>query len=158
MVLDVDRFEDFTDEIICTPHKRKSRPTDRKTKEVAKPETPDERVDVHLNKLKLQWSDLDETKQQEKISNYYKWVEISLREKQPLYQESDLDIEVKDKITKITHKPTGYFALSVGLESDHLRQRDAEINLYNRIDRHYKDWTRTSPEFKQKHLNSDRTL
>ena len=44
MVLDVDRFEDFTDEVVRTPHKRKSRPTDRKIKEAPKPETPDEKV------------------------------------------------------------------------------------------------------------------
>ena len=62
--------------------------------------------------------------------------------KQPLFQESDLRVNINNKITTITHKPTGYYAVSVGLESDHLRQRDAETNLYNRIDRHFRDWTK----------------
>lgn len=140
----LDRFEEYADEVVRTPHKRKSKPTDRKIKEKEATNTPNERITKHIDRLKLQWSNVPEEKQKENLEKYYKWVEISLKDKQPLFEESDLDIVVNKKITKVTHKPTGFFALSIGLESDHLRQRDAEINLYNKINKHYKDWTKAS--------------
>lgn len=152
MSLDFESFDDFENEKHRRGGSRKSRPADRKTKETVQDETPEKKVERRIEKLKLEWHDLDKDQQNQNFITYYKWVKTSLREKQPLYEESDLEIQVNDKITILKHMPTGYFALSVGLESEHLRKRDAEINLYNRIDRHFQNWSKTSDKFKQEHL------
>lgn len=158
MVLDVDRFEDFADEVIRTPHKRKSKPTDGKVKENIKEETPDQKVDKYLNRLKLLWSNLPQEEQENKLNSYYSWVKSSLALNEPIFEENQLLIKNERKMTKVTHIPTEMFGLDIGLEDERMRIINAKDKAYLRVDRHFKDWTRTSPEFKQKHLNSDRTL
>lgn len=151
MTLNIDAFEDFELEEVRPHGRRKPKPTDRKIKENLNKETPEEKVEVYLSRLKLQWSNLPQEEQEKKLSTYITWVKNSLAVNEPLFEENELLIKSERKISKVTHIPTGMFSLDVGIEDERTRVINAKDKAYLRVDRHFMDWTRTSLEFRQKH-------
>lgn len=69
------------------------------------------------------------------------------------FEDSDLDIETSDqknrKFTKVTHKPTKIYGIDVGIDNERERLINARDKAFVLVDKHLRDWRKTSIEFRK---------
>jgi len=159
MKLDPEAFTDWQDRGIRI-HKPKSqrfhtdenRPVIGEDKKQLSPEVKIENR-IRFLETKL-WADLPEEERASKLKGYYDWVRDSLKDSYPSMKDADLHTEVTGtygKYTKVTHVPTGYFGLSLGIESDSSRLLDAKDKLDSLLTGHLRQWENASDSFRKSH-------
>lgn len=92
---------------------------------------------------------LDEPIKNEKLNAYRLWVQESLKDSYPFFDEEDLTRKEGTGWVKITHTPTLYGAIGSGEETRDLNDRAAQIEVFNLIYNHFNQWKETSEEFRK---------
>ena len=158
MSLDFDEYDDYADREIGWRRSARRRGGEKKIDKLKPTEakatnTPESRILEQLKKFEPVDDVMSAEELEEKKKIYLSWVNASLEIKEPLFDDEDLVAsENFDKnLSKVTHVSTGIYDFGFGGESMHINTRDAKINLYNKLDKHLKDWRRSSPEFKKAH-------
>lgn len=159
MGINVDSYEDF--EQTFEPHtsggRRKPQETDKRRKaRENSPEFFDEKVKKHIEWMKSEWDDLPQAEQDTRLSAYFDWIKTSLKDKEPSFEDTDLEITVnsKSKTTTVIHKPSARYGQDIGIDDEKSRLINAKDKAYIMVDWHYRDWARTSESFKKAMLEN----
>lgn len=127
-----------------SPHSHKNHSSEDLKKEIQT--NSESAVRKYVNNVFEKWEEPVKT---EKLEAYRSWVQESLKDNYPVFEEEDLTRKEGAGWVKITHTPTLYGAIGSGEETRYLNDRTAQINVFNLIYNHFNLWKETSDAFKK---------
>lgn len=99
--------------------------------------------------IKNVFDKLEEPVKSRQLKEYRSWVQESLKDNYPYFDEENLTRKEGTGWVKITHTPTLYGSTVSGEETHDLNDRAAQIKVFNLIYNHFNLWKETSNAFKK---------